>query len=191
MFDPQLRLETDRLVLKVPSLADLDDWSAMLADPEVARHIGGVQPRAAAWRGLMTMIGAWHALGYAMFSVFEKSTGEWVGRIGPWQPEGWPGTEVGWALRRASWGRGYALEAAAASIDYAFDVLGWHEVVHTIAPANRGSWRVAQRLGSANRGPTRLPAPHEALAVDLWGQSRAQWQASRAAVRAGHRAGGG
>ena len=48
--------------------------------------------------GLMTMIGSWHATGFAMFSVIEKSSGRWVGRLGPWMPEGWPGPEVGWAI---------------------------------------------------------------------------------------------
>jgi len=175
------RIETGRLLMRVPVLADLEPWALMMQDDEVARFIGGVQPRAACWRSLMTVIGAWHEAGFAMFSVIEKHTGEWIGRLGPWQPDGWPGTEVGWSLRRQSWGRGYALEGAVASIDWAFERLGWREVVHSIAPDNLASQRVAQRLGSVNRGPTQLPAPHADSRVDLWGQTRAQWLARRAA----------
>ena len=70
-----LQLETPRLLLRPPRLEDLDPWAAMMADPETARFIGGMQPRAMTWRGLMTMIGAWHAHGFAMFSVIEKTTG--------------------------------------------------------------------------------------------------------------------
>ncbi|MGO4333335.1 GNAT family N-acetyltransferase [Labrys sp. KB_33_2] len=44
--------------------------------------------------------------------------GQWVGRVGPWQPEGWPGTEIGWALYRSHWGKGYATEAAARCVTW-------------------------------------------------------------------------
>jgi RimJ/RimL family protein N-acetyltransferase len=181
MADSSLHIETGRLLLRPPVLADLVPWAAMMQDAEAAKFIGGVQPRATCWRSLMTMIGAWQAMGFAMFSVFEKRTGEWIGRLGPWQPDGWPGTEVGWGLRRESWGQGFALEGAIATIDWAFAHLGWSEVVHTIAPENTPSIRLAQRLGSLNRGPVQLPAPHAELRVDLWAQTRAQWLARRAA----------
>ncbi|WP_010184248.1 GNAT family N-acetyltransferase [Sphingomonas sp. PAMC 26605] len=46
--------------------------------------------------------------GFSMFSVIERKTGAWVGRIGPWQPEGWPGTEVGWGVAAAFAGKRYA-----------------------------------------------------------------------------------
>ena len=103
-----LQLETPRLLLRLPRAEDLDPFAEMMADQEAARFIGGVMPRSVSWRGLMTMIGAWHANGFAMFSVVEKSSGRWIGRLGPWMPEGWPGTEVGWAIVRDCWGQGYA-----------------------------------------------------------------------------------
>jgi RimJ/RimL family protein N-acetyltransferase len=150
-----------------------------MADAEATRYIGGVQPRAAAWRGFLSMVGAWTVQGFAMFSVIEKDTGRWIGRIGPWVPEGWPGTEVGWGVVRAAWGKGYATEAAAAAIDWAFDSLGWSEVIHSIDPVNAASQAVARRLGSVNRGPGRLPAPYEDEPVDIWGQTRDAWCARR------------
>ena len=55
-FD-DLLLETVRLVLRPPRVADLDAWADMMMDEESARFIGGVMPRAVTWRGLMTMIG--------------------------------------------------------------------------------------------------------------------------------------
>src|SRR4030095_11170155 len=103
-----LQIETPRLLLRVPRLDDLDPWASMMADEETARFIGGVMPRAVVWRGLMTMIGSWHATGFAMFSVIEKATGRWVGRLGPWQPDGWARTGGGWALLRRTRGTGYA-----------------------------------------------------------------------------------
>jgi len=174
-----LCLETPRLLLRVPRLDDLDPWAALMADAEAARFIGGVMPRAMTWRSLMVMIGAWHAHGFAMFSVIEKESGRWIGRLGPWQPEGWPGQEIGWALVRDSWGRGYATEGAIAATNWAFEHLGWTDVIHAIAPENVASQRVAERLGSRNRGPGRLPAPFDHAAIDLWGQTRDEWRHGR------------
>lgn len=168
-------LETERLVLRPPREEDLDGWSELLGDAEAARFIGGQQTRSVAWRGMATMTGSWVLKGFGMFSVVEKATGQWIGRVGPWQPEGWPGTEVGWGLVRSAWGKGYALESAAVAITWAFDALGWSEVIHVIAPGNAPSQALAQRLGAANAGPTRMPPPFESIEVDLWRQSREQW----------------
>ena len=79
--------------------------------------------------------------------LVDKASGRWLGRAGPWQPEGWPGTEVGWSFLRSAWGKGYAREAAIAAIDWSFDHLGWTEVIHSIAPANTASQALAARLG--------------------------------------------
>lgn len=172
-------LETPRLLLRVQRVSDFDGFAELMADEEAARHIGGCMPRAVAWRKFLESPGSWLMKGFGMFAVIEKSSGEWLGNAGPWQPEGWPGTEVGWAFRRRAWGQGYAREAATAAIDWAFEHLGWSEVIHSIAPANLASQRLAQRLGSSNRGPGRLPAPHEDVAIDIWSQSREQWRARR------------
>jgi len=175
-----VELQTARLTLRSLRMEDFEPWAAMMADTEAARFLGGLQVRAVAWRGFMTMAGAWQLQGFAMFSVIERATGRWVGRVGPWHPEGWPGREIGWAIIRPCWGRGYATEGAAASLDWAFDVLGWSEVIHSIAPDNLASQAVATRLGSNNRGPGRLPAPFETTRIDIWAQTRAEWRARRA-----------
>ena len=182
---PEPILETKRLILRVPAAEDFEAWAAFAADEETMRHIGGAQPRSVAWRGLCSVTGAWSIRGWSMFSVIEKATGRWIGRLGPWEPEGWPGREVGWALARDTWGKGYATEGAAAAMDYAFDVLGWAEAIHTIDPANTASHAVARRLGSTLKGPTKTPPPYEAMPVELWSQTREQWLARRAAGREG------
>lgn len=171
-------LETERLILRAPEPADFEPWAAFCADPEAARFLGGAQERVVAWRTMSTMSGAWFSRGFSMFSVIEKATGRWVGRLGPWQPEGWPGTEVGWGLAREAWGKGYATEGAAAAIDWAFRELGWTEVIHTIEAANVNSQAVAKRLGSRILRQAVLPAPLN-VTVDCWGQSREEWLARR------------
>ena len=88
-----LQIETPRLILRVPRAEDLDPLAEMMADEETAKFIGGVGAAPGTWRALMTMYwGVRHTpTGFAMFSVFEKASGRWVGRLGPWMPEGWPG----------------------------------------------------------------------------------------------------
>jgi RimJ/RimL family protein N-acetyltransferase len=169
-------LETERLRLRPPRAEDFDAWAGLMADPDASRFIGGPLSRPVAWRNICTMTGAWTVRGFSMFSIVEKATGRWIGRAGPWEPEAWPGKEVGWALDRSAWGQGYATEAAVRCMGWAFDELGWTEVVHSIEPQNAASIRVALRLGSRRLGPTRLPAPFDDVTADLYGQDRAAWR---------------
>ena len=172
-------LETDRLLLRLPSVDDLDRWAEMMANVDAARFIGGALPKATVWRVVMQTAGAWQLTGVSMFSVIEKQRGVWVGRVGPWQPLGWPGTEVGWGLHPDAWGKGYAVEAAGAAMDYAFDTLGWPEVIHCINPKNTASQGVAKRLGSKILRQAMMPPPFDTEIVDVWGQSRDEWRANR------------
>lgn len=174
-----LLLETPRLTLRPTRREDFDAYAAFMGDAESARHLGGVQVRAVAWRSFLTMAGAWHLQGFAMFSVIEKASGRWIGRVGPWMPDGWPGAEVGWGIARAYCGRGYATEAATAAIDWAFDALGWTDVIHVIDADNTASQAVARKLGSRNRGRGRLPAPYDRHVIDVWGQTLDEWRARR------------
>ena len=170
-------LMTERLILRPPSAADMDGWTAFHADAENMRFLGGPQSRAEAWRSLCGMTGAWTIKGFAMFSMIRRDTGQWIGRTGPWMPEGWPGPEVGWSVMHEFSGQGYALEASAASLDYVFDVLRWEKVIHCIDPENTASQKLAQRLGSTNQGPTRMPEPFHEHPADAWGQTREEWRA--------------
>ncbi|MEO7454884.1 MAG: GNAT family N-acetyltransferase [Gemmatimonadaceae bacterium] len=172
-------IETERLLLRQPKLEDLDRWAELMASEDAARYIGGVQPKSVVWRSMMSIAGSWQLTGAGMFSVVDKASGLWIGRVGPWQPYGWPGTEVGWSLHPDAWGRGYALEAARATMDYAVDTLGWTDIIHSIHPDNAPSQRLAERLGSVNRGPGRLPPPYESDHVDIWGQTSDEWRHNR------------
>jgi RimJ/RimL family protein N-acetyltransferase len=171
-----LKLETPRLLLRPPRMEDFDAWALFLEDEEATRYIGGTQVRATAWRTFMGMCGCWYMTGIAMFSVIEKSSGKWVGRLGPWYPEGWPAPEVGWGIVREHWGKGYASEGAAAAMNYAFDVLGWEKVIHCIHVDNLASQGVARKLGSTYQRPVTMPHPFENTPVHAWGQTRDQWR---------------
>lgn len=181
MPTPEPVLETARLTLRPPRREDFDAWAAVAADPEVMRHLGGTLSRFQAWKQFLAAVGAWHVLGFYAFSVIERSSGRWIGRVGPLHPDGWPGDEVGWTLARNAWGKGYATEAAAAAIDWAFGMLGWSHIIHCIAPDNIASQAVARRLGSSLQGPAHLPAPYDNDPIEIWGQTREEWFARRPA----------
>ena len=172
-----LELVTPRLVLRPPRAEDFEAWAAFAADAGTTEHLGGPQPRTVSWRAFCLMAGAWALYGFGLFSVLERDTGRWIGRVGPWRPEGWPGNEIGWGLHRDAWGRGLATEAAGAAIDWALGELRWDAFIHCISPANTRSIALATRLGSKRLGSATLPAPlgHD---VDLYGQSAAAWRAA-------------
>lgn len=172
---PSVCIETPRLLLRPPRMEDFDPWAAMMADPEGSRFIGGPQPRALAWDGFMAVAGCWALQGFCFFSVVERTSGRWIGRLGPLMPEGWPGPEIGWALVRDFWNQGYATEGVTAVVAWAFEHLGWTEIIHVIAPENHASQALARKIGSRNRGPGRLPEPSQDARVDIWGQTRGEW----------------
>jgi RimJ/RimL family protein N-acetyltransferase len=147
---PPPRLTTERLLFRGFEPRDVEPYAAMMADPEVTRHLGDGRPlpRAEAWRQLAMFAGHWALRGYGVWAVEERATGAFVGRIGCFEPEGWPALEVAYTLARAAWGRGYAREGAAAALAHARDVLGRAEVVSIIRPANAGSIAVARALGA-------------------------------------------
>ena len=180
MLGPQLK--TSRLLLRPPVQADFDGFAAMAREEDTMRFIGGVKARDEVWRALAVQCGSWALLGYGMFSVLRRDTGEWIGRLGPWRPAGkdgsWPGDEVGWAIRRSAQGQGFAVEGATAAVDWAFEQLGWEHVIHCIDKQNLASIALAERLGSRlERENVPLPPPFDDIRVDIYGQSRAAWRA--------------
>jgi len=148
-------IETERLILRgIDMERDLAPWIEMMSDEETVRYIGGQTMDAAqSWRTMAMMIGHMQIRGYSFMSVIEKASGDWVGRIGHWSPEGWPEPEVGWAVHPDYTRRGFAKEAAAACVDYAYNTLGWTRVIHVIAEGNVGSVKTAEAIGSTRLYP--------------------------------------
>ena len=151
-------LETERLRLRMFRDDDLDAYARIVADPEVMRYLadGQTLDRIGAWRQMAMILGHWTLRGYGLWAVEERATGALIGRIGCYNPEGWPGFEVGWVLARSSWGKGYATEGARRAIDYAFRELRQQHVISLIYPANAPSIRVAERIGEKLEGRTSL-----------------------------------
>lgn len=169
-------LETPRLTLRPWRPDDIDPFAAMMAEPETARFItldGKPQDRAQSWRIMAMIVGHWQLRGHGMFVVEEKATGAFVGRAGPWMPEGWPGFEIGWAVSLAYRGKGYATEAAYFAGLWAFETLKLERVISLINVANEPSQKVAVRLGERPLHETL----HAGMPHVVWGAERSEWRA--------------
>jgi RimJ/RimL family protein N-acetyltransferase len=145
-------LTTGRLTLRMLYDSDFEEYYEMHKDPEVTRYtVRAELNRADAWRHLAWLTGHWHLRGFGMWGVFENETSRLVGRVGFHEPDGWPGFELAWTLGRASWGKGYATEAASRCVRFAFEEMGRDHMISLIDPANVASMRVAERIGETFR----------------------------------------
>ena len=143
-------VETPRLLLRPLQASDAEPFMEIHQDPEVIKYVlQGAPPGGltVAWRNIAMMIGHWHLRGYGPWAVAEKSTGEVIGRVGLWNPEGWPGIEVGWIIRRSHWNNGFATEAARAALQWAWDHVDTDHIISVIQPDNARSIRVAEKIG--------------------------------------------
>ena len=170
-------VDTERLKLRQWCSADIAPNTAMLSDPGTARFITvdgkPITSDLAGWRNAAVMAGHWALHGAGMFVVEEKQTGKFAGRVGPWFPAGWPGFEVGWGIASEFRGKGYAVEAARASIDWAFATFELDQILHCIDRENVASQGVARRLGAEKQREIDLFG-HVA---DVWVTRRDAWTA--------------
>ncbi|MBV9817713.1 MAG: GNAT family N-acetyltransferase [Solirubrobacterales bacterium] len=151
---PELR--TPRILMRQFRQSDLDAYAAMVADPEGARFLGPLLHREQAWRGMAMHAGQWALRGYGSWAVQQRRDGSFLGRVGLWHPEGWPGIELGWILARPAWGHGYATEAAGLAMRWAWSTLGLPRLISLIDPDNLASVAVARRIGMSPAGEAEI-----------------------------------
>jgi RimJ/RimL family protein N-acetyltransferase len=143
-------VDTARLLLRPPQAADAAPLLEIHQDPAVVKYVlfGTTQAGiTGAWRSVAMMIGHWHLRGYGQWTVVERESGDVIGRVGLWYPEGWPGLELGWIIRRERWGCGFATEAAEAALVWTWDHVATDHVISIIQPDNHRSIRVAEKIG--------------------------------------------
>lgn len=141
-------LETERLALRELQPSDLDFVASMLADPEVMRFYPKCYTREESAEWLDRQRRRYETDGHGLWLVSLRETGEPVGQVGlvRQQVDGAAEDEVGYLIARCHWRRGYAVEAALATRDYAF-ARERRRVISLIRPANLPSQAVARKLG--------------------------------------------
>lgn len=155
-------LTTDRLTLRGQRPGDFEAYAAFYGS-ERSAGMGGPIDRPTAWRAFAAELGHWVMRGYGMWSVDVTATGETVGQVGFWHPEGWSEVEIGWAMFEGSEGKGYAYEAARALRAFAYDEWGWGPLTSVIVPGNTRSETLARRLGAAPERDWVSPSGRQAV----------------------------
>lgn len=144
-------IETERLILRPFREEDVDAYTAMMQTSQVraSLHLPDDVGRYDAWLGIAQWLGQWELRGTGQWALEEKVSGAFVGRTGTHRParDDWPGIEIGWTLHPDHWGKGYATEAGAAAVEFAFAYHDVDAVYSVILPENAASQAVAKRLG--------------------------------------------
>lgn len=151
-------IETPRLTIRLAEPADAETYLEIYADPDVTRWLGGSRAKTAEeQRGRIESRRAMHRdVGFTVWAVAEKDTGDLVGSAGLYPVEGkGPEVEVAYHFRKDRWGRGYATEAARACLDYGFETVGLSEIVGLVVPENVASARVLEKCGMQQVGAAR------------------------------------
>ena len=145
-----MRLPTaPRLTFREMADADLDDMAALLGDEDVMRFYPKPKTRSEASDWITRNQRRYRAHGFGLWVITLRDSGEFVGDCGLTfqHVDGVDELEVGYHVRTSMQGRGYATEAAAASRDFARDVLAAHRLTAIIHPLNVPSRRVAEKIG--------------------------------------------
>ena len=153
----EFRLETERLILRDwRGDADWDEFFRVTNTPAVMQWLGDVLDDAGCDKQRARVEACRAKNGFCFWVVERKEDGAMLGFCGIKRADA-PGStltgefEVGWRLREDAWGRGYAREAATATLDAAFDTFGSEEVFALTVPGNTASWGLMKRLGMTRR----------------------------------------
>jgi RimJ/RimL family protein N-acetyltransferase len=144
-------IETGRLVLRGWRDADRAPFHAMCRDAEVMRYLGGLRTPAESDEAVDRQIALQETLGHCFWAIERREDGAFLGFCGLKPgPENTPiaaDIEIGWRLRRDSWGQGYAREAAQECLSWGWAHLDALEIAAITVPGNVRSWGLMERLG--------------------------------------------
>jgi RimJ/RimL family protein N-acetyltransferase len=153
------RLQTERLVIRTFEDRDADAWIAMLSEPEVRRFLpSDPAPTIETFeRAIESRHGMEREIGYAMWAVDDASTSSFMGQCGLRPANSMDenaGSEIDLAYHfaSASWGKGYATEAATAVLAHGLGPVGLGSIMAVVVPENVGSWRVMEKIGMRYEG---------------------------------------
>lgn len=151
-----VRFQTRRLRLRSWRKGDTERFHSACNTPDVMRWLGGVQLKRQSRQDVAYFAAMEKREGFTFWVVERRRDNAFLGFVGivrideedcPFGGE----VEIGWRLRQSVWRRGYAYEAAAAVLDYAFGPLSLNRVVSRTSKRNEGSIALMRKLGLRRR----------------------------------------
>jgi RimJ/RimL family protein N-acetyltransferase len=144
-------IRTERLLLRAWRESDLAPFAEQNADPGAMRFLAGALTRAQSDAYVARAEQHLRDHGFGKWAVEAPGVAPFIGAVGlsrvPFDAAFTPAVEIAWRLHPRHWGRGYATEAAHASIADGFGRLGLEEIVAITALGNTASIAVMERLG--------------------------------------------
>jgi RimJ/RimL family protein N-acetyltransferase len=161
----EFAIETERLILREWRDGDVVPLLAICTDPRVMAFLGPLQTEGDVRGAIARQRGHQNSLGHCYWAIERKTDSEMIGFCGL-QPEpeavpvigGLP--DIGWRLAHGAWGKGYALEAATASLDWGFANLADEAIWAITVPGNTRSWGLMERLGMTRHHDLDFDHPH-------------------------------
>jgi RimJ/RimL family protein N-acetyltransferase len=149
-------METERLVLRAFTCADGELLAELDSDPEVMRWLNGGTPTPPEYieREILPRFTSYDDR-FGFWAALRKSDGDFLGWFSLRRHAN-DEASLGYRLRRAAWGKGYATEGGQALIRLAFEELGMERVMAGTYEHNTRSLRVMERLGMRERGRYRI-----------------------------------
>lgn len=146
------QLQTERLITRHLTEADVPQWAEFFNDPEAIEFFPMYHnrpPEESAKEWIQRQLTRYAKKEYGMQALIDKQTNDLIGHCGLIAKviDGIPELEVGYSIMKPYWGRGYAVEAARLFIDFAFEHKLVESVISTISPGNLKSIRVAEKNG--------------------------------------------
>ncbi|EDM44745.1 hypothetical protein SCB49_14275 [unidentified eubacterium SCB49] len=158
-------IETERLILRTWSKKDIVPFAEMCSDTEVMRYF----PAPLSYEQTASLVHRFQERyeqdGYTYYAVALKETGEFIGFCGmlmqTYESPYTPNVDIGWRLKKAAWGNGYATEAAKACLDLSKEKLKIKTIISVASQKNLPSINVMQKIGMKKIGEFNHPALHD------------------------------
>jgi RimJ/RimL family protein N-acetyltransferase len=148
--------ETERLIVRPWCAGDRDEYLSSCNTEAVTAHLGGPSSIDEIDAAIERIRSSQERNGFSFWAIERKSDRGFLGYCGL-KTTNLPGTpvaddiEIGWRLRADAWGQGYACEAAAAVLAWAWENLDCDRIVSFTIPPNEPSWKLMERIGMSRR----------------------------------------
>lgn len=175
--------KSERLGFRLWLDDDLEDFTELNSDSEVMEHFPKSLTKSETEEFIQRLQKHYLDQGYNYYATELLETGEFIGFIGlayqEFESEFNPSTDIGWRLKRSSWGKGYATEGAKRCLDHAFNTLKLESIISTCVVGNSNSEKVMRKIGMTKKGTFDHPKLKEYPTFEkcVWYEiKREQWE---------------